>query len=73
MWLIAKRIDKLLAENRLTRTQAAREFGLSVESVNAIFDGRNEAGEEVTRLMLAAFGAAEMETVIDWGRTSYAG
>ena len=65
MWLKANRIDRLLAENRITRKELAREFDCDLFYINRIFEGNTEADEELSQLLIAAFGANEMEQVID--------
>ena len=70
MWLKPKEIDRALADSRFTRAEAAKEFEYRLPYINEVFDGRWEADEDLARLLLAAFGAAEMASVIDWRRTA---
>ena len=70
MWLKAKKIDALLKENKITRAELAEEFECSLDFLNRVFDGKEEAGEELSRLIIAAFGAADMCKVIDWRRAA---
>ena len=73
MWLKTTRAEKLLAKNKLTRAEIAKLFGYSLTHINQVMDGRFEAGEDLARQFLSAFGAEEMNKAIDWGRTNYAG
>lgn len=68
MWLIAKKIDKLLAANKINRSGLAKELDCSLGRLNQIFDGKEEADEELSRLIIAALGADEMRAVINWQR-----
>ena len=68
MWLKAKIMNALLADHRITRRELAREVGCSLRYLNRIIDGEVDAGMEVSRLLIAAFGAADMEKAIDWQR-----
>lgn len=69
MWLKTKIMNAILAANRLTRKQLATELECSEGHLNAVIDGKIEADEELSRLFMAAFGAAEMQKAIDWRRT----
>ena len=73
MWLKATGAEQLLAKNKLTRAVVAKLFGYSLAHINQVLDGKFEAGEDLARQFLAAFGAEEMRKAIDWGRTGYAG
>jgi hypothetical protein len=70
MWLKHTSADKLLNANGITRKRLAREFGYSEAFINSVLDGKAEAGEELSRLFISAFGADEMERAIDWERTA---
>ena len=70
MWLKAGKMNAILAENKITRAQLAREFGCGLAHLEAVIDGRDEAGEDLARLIIAAFGAADMVKAIDWRRTA---
>jgi len=70
MWLKSKRIDALLADAKLTRREFADDLDCPLRLIDKVFDGYAEAGEELSRLLLAAFGAADMQSVIDWRRSA---
>ena len=70
MWLLPKRIDGLLAENRTTRTELAVELECELLYLNEVFDGRAEAEECLAQLLIAALGADEVSAIIDWRRTA---
>jgi len=70
MWLIANKIDGLLAAIKMTRTELAKELECSVQYLNRICDGKDEADESISRLIIAAFGARAMLKIIDWRRTA---
>ena len=70
MWLKTKIMNLLLAKSRLTRSQLAKELECSESRLNEIIDGRAGADEELSRLIIAAFGAADMVHAIDWRRSA---
>lgn len=70
MWLKANKIDKLLSAIKMTRAELAVELECSLQYLNRICDGEDEADEELSRLIIAAFGAKAMRKIIDWERTA---
>jgi DNA-binding XRE family transcriptional regulator len=70
MWLKAKRIDGLLSSIKMTRAELAQELECSLQHLNRICDGMDEADERLSRLIIAAFGAKAMRKIIDWRRTA---
>ena len=70
MWLIAKKIDSLLSAIKMTRAELAQELECSLQYLNCICDGKEEADEGLSRLIIAAFGAKAMLKIIDWRRTA---
>ena len=70
MWLKKGAIEKLLQANKITREGLAKAFDIRWDELNPVLDGEAEAGETLAMLLLAAFGAEEMESVIDWERTN---
>jgi len=70
MWLIANKIDGLLAAIKMTRAELAKELECSLQYLNRICDGKDEADESISRLIIAAFGAKAMIKIIDWRRTA---
>lgn len=70
MWLKAKKIDGLLSAVKMTRAEFAMELNCGLEYLNRICDGKDEADEELSRLIIAAFGAKAMRKIIDWERTT---
>ena len=66
MKLKAGVMDGLLAENRITRRELAKDFEIELHELNLVLDGKMEAGVELARLLIAAFGAGEMRQAIDW-------
>ena len=68
MWLKAKVMNTLLAANKITRFELAKEVRCSLHLLGEVLNGKNEADEELSRLLIAAFGAAAMMQAIDWRR-----
>ena len=60
--------DGLLKEALITRENLAEELGYPLKHVSAVLDGEAEAGEELTLLLLSAFGDEVMDDAIDWQR-----
>jgi predicted transcriptional regulator len=70
MWLKAKEIDNLLSEIQMTRAEFAKEMGCSLRYLDQVCDGLDESHEELSRLIIAAFGAEAIRKIIDWRRTA---
>jgi len=58
--------DRLLAESGISREELAMDFDVSLREINLVLDGTIEAGEEVSLLLIAAFGANEIYKAVDW-------
>jgi len=58
--------DRLLAESGISREELAMDFDVSLREINLVLDGTIEAGEEVSLLFIAAFGANEIYKAVDW-------
>ena len=70
MWLKAKKIDSLLSAVKMTRAEFAKELECGLEYLNHICDGKDEADEKLSHLIIAAFGAKAIHKIIDWRRTA---
>lgn len=70
MWLVANKIDKLLSAIKMTRAELAEELECSLQQLSRICDGKEEADEGLSRLIIAAFGAKAIRKIIDWRRTA---
>jgi len=70
MWFIANKIDKLLYAIKMTRAELAKELECGLQYLNRICDGKEEADEGLSRLIIAAFGAKAIRKIIDWKRTA---
>ena len=70
MWLKRSIIEKILVANGLTRKQLAKELECGESHLNAVIDGKAEADESLSRLLIAAFGAEVMVRAIDWRRSA---
>lgn len=69
MWLKPKELDVLLSRIKMTREELAQEFECDLWYLNRVCDGKVDADIELSRLIIAAFGADEIREVIDWRKT----
>ena len=58
--------DRLLAKNRMTRGELAKEFEVGAVEMNLVLDGKIGADEDFVLLLIAAFGANKVKKAINW-------